>query len=52
MKYCPIRFGTTGTIDERGSSAHPLVITGLLGSIYKVTKTKTLIKEGFLAGLK
>jgi len=52
MKYCPIRFGTTGTIDERGSSAHPLVITGLLGSIYKVTKTKTLIKEGFLAGFK
>jgi superfamily II DNA or RNA helicase len=43
------RFGTTGTLD--GTQTHQLVLEGLFGPVYNVTKTKTLQDDGTLAPL-
>ena len=44
------RFGFTGTLD--GSQTHKLVLEGLFGPTYKLTKTDDLIKKGYLSKLK
>ena len=41
------RYGLTGSLDD--SQTHRLVLEGLFGPVYKVTRTKTLIEEGKLA---
>ena len=43
------RFGTTGTLD--GTQTHKLVLEGLFGPVYNVTKTKNLQDDGTLAPL-
>lgn len=43
------RFGTTGTLD--GTQTHKLVLEGLFGPVYNVTKTKDLQDDGTLAPL-
>jgi superfamily II DNA or RNA helicase len=43
------RFGTTGTLD--GTLTHKLVLEGLFGPVYQVTKTKKLQDDGTLAPL-
>lgn len=43
------RFGLTGTLD--GSETHELVLQGLFGPVYQVTKTKNLQDDGTLAPL-
>lgn len=43
------RFGTTGTLDD--TQVHKLVIEGLTGPTYKVTETKELIDQKYLADL-
>ena len=43
------RFGTTGTLD--GTQTHKLVLEGLFGPVYHVTKTKNLQDDGTLAPL-
>ena len=43
------RFGTTGTLD--GTQTHQLVLEGLFGPVYQVTKTKKLQDEKALAPL-
>jgi len=47
---CPIRIGTTGTLD--GSLTHKLVIEGLFGPVFKVTTTKKLMDRKLLSDLK
>jgi len=44
---CPIRIGTTGTLD--GTKAHKLMIEGLFGPVYKAASTKTLIEQDILS---
>lgn len=44
VKY---RYGFTGTLD--GTETHKLVLEGLFGKVYEVTKTKTLIDDKTLA---
>lgn len=41
------RYGLTGTLDD--TETHELVLTGLFGPVYQVTKTKDLIKDNTLA---
>jgi superfamily II DNA or RNA helicase len=43
------RFGFTGTLD--GTQTHKLVLEGLFGPVYQVTKTKSLQDDGTLAPL-
>jgi superfamily II DNA or RNA helicase len=43
------RFGTTGTLD--GTQTHKLVLEGLFGIVYQVTKTKILQDQNTLAPL-
>lgn len=43
------RYGLTGTLD--GTQTHQLVLEGLFGPVYQVTKTKTLQDNGTLAPL-
>lgn len=43
------RFGLTGTLD--GTQTHKLVLEGLFGPVYEVTKTKKLQDDGTLAPL-
>lgn len=43
------RYGLTGTLD--GTQTHKLVLEGLFGPTYQVTKTKTLQDDGTLAPL-
>ena len=50
LQYCPIKIGTTGTLD--GTLTHKLVIEGLFGPVHQVTKTKTLMKRKLLSELK
>ena len=45
VKY---RYGLTGTLD--GTQTHKLVLEGLFGQVFTVTKTKTLIDDKVLAG--
>ena len=44
---CKYRVGFTGTLD--GTQTNRLVLEGVFGSVNKVTKTETLIKEGHLS---
>lgn len=50
LKTCPFRVGTTGTLD--GTQTHRLVLEGLFGRSYEVTKTKELIDKKILSDLK
>jgi superfamily II DNA or RNA helicase len=43
------RYGLTGTLD--GTQTHRLVLEGLFGPVYQVTKTKSLQDDGTLAAL-
>lgn len=52
LKNCSIRIGTTGTIDEKESQAHPLTLTGLFGQIKRLVTTKKLIDRGQLSEFK
>ena len=47
LEQCPYRFGFTGTLDD--SKTHHLVLEGLFGEIRRVTTTKKLIDEKYLA---
>ena len=49
LKRCPYRIGTTGTLD--GTNTHKLVLEGLFGKAYEVTKTKTLMDKKILSDL-
>ena len=44
---CPIRIGTTGTLD--GTKAHKLMIEGLFGAVFKAASTKDLINKEILS---
>jgi len=44
------RLGATGTLDEW--KTHHIVMEGLVGKIYRITKTSTLIDKGILSPLK
>lgn len=46
---CPIRIGTTGTLD--GTHTHKLVVEGLFGKVFHVTTTSTLIEKNLLSNL-
>lgn len=50
LEDCDVRIGTTGTLD--GSLTHKLVIEGLFGPVYTVTKTKTLMERKLLSELR
>ena len=50
LKDCPYRIGTTGTLD--GTTIHKLVIEGLFGRVFEVTKTKKLMEKKILSTLK
>lgn len=50
LKTCPFRVGTTGTLD--GTQTHRLVLEGLFGRAYEVTKTKELIEKKILSDLR
>lgn len=50
LKECPIRIGTTGTLD--GTHIHKLVIEGLFGRVFNVTSTKELMEKDLLTNLK
>ena len=50
LKDCPYRIGTTGTLD--GTAVHKLVIEGLFGRVFEVTKTKELMDKKILSTLK
>ena len=43
MPECQYRYGFTGTLD--GTQTHRLVLEGLFGSVFEVTKTKDLIDD-------
>ena len=47
---CPIRIGTTGTLDD--TKTHKFILEGLFGPIYEVTTSKELIDAKYLADLK
>ena len=49
MAIIKYRYGFTGTLD--GSQTHKWVLEGLFGPSYKVTGTKKLQDEGYLASL-
>lgn len=50
LEDCDVRIGTTGTLD--GTLTHKLVIEGLFGPVYEVTKTKILMERKLLSHLK
>ena len=50
LKECPVRIGTTGTLD--GTHIHKLVIEGLFGRVFNVTSTKELMEKDLLTNLK
>jgi superfamily II DNA or RNA helicase len=49
LTSCPIRVGTTGTLD--GTHTHKLVVEGLFGRVLHVTTTATLIEKNLLSNL-
>jgi len=49
LHHAKYRYGFTGTLD--GTQTHKWVLEGLFGPSYKVTQTKKLIDEGYLATL-
>ena len=50
LENCPVRIGTTGTLD--GTKTHKFVLEGLFGPVYEVTTTKKLMEDKHLANLK
>ena len=50
LTNCPIRIGTTGTLD--GTKTHKYVLEGLFGPAYEVITTKKLMDDEHLAQLK
>lgn len=50
MPHVKYRYGLTGTLD--GTQTHKLVLEGLFGSVFTVTKTKKLIDDNVLASFK
>ena len=46
---CEYRIGTTGTLD--GTKTHKLMLEGLFGPVYKVTTTRQLMDQDYLADL-
>jgi len=50
METVEYRIGTTGSLDN--NKIHSLLITGVLGTIYKVITTNELIKQSSLSDLK
>lgn len=49
LTECPIRIGTTGTLD--GTHTHKLVVEGLFGRVLHVTTTSDLIEKNLLSNL-
>lgn len=47
MPECKYRYGFTGTLV--GSHTHKLLLEGIFGSVYEVTRSKKLIDDGTLA---
>jgi superfamily II DNA or RNA helicase len=47
MPHVKYRYGLTGTIDD--ALAHKLILEGLFGELFRVTKTKTLIDNNVLS---
>lgn len=47
MPHVKYRYGLTGTLD--GTQTHKLVLEGLFGSVFTVTKTKKLIDDNVLS---
>ena len=45
----PYKIGTTGTLN--GTKCHEMVLEGLFGPVYKVTTTKQLMDDNYLADL-
>lgn len=50
MVNCPVRIGTTGTLDD--SKVNKLVLEGLFGPVMQVERTENLMKAGQVAQLK
>ena len=50
MPHVKYRYGLTGTLD--GTQTHKLVLEGLFGTVFTVTKTKKLIEDKVLASFK
>lgn len=50
LTNCPIRIGTTGTLD--GTKVNKLVLEGLFGPVYQVERTDSLIAQGRLSALR
>ena len=50
MPHVKYRYGLTGTLD--GTQTHKLVLEGLFGTVFTVTKTKKLIDDNVLASFK
>jgi superfamily II DNA or RNA helicase len=49
LSNCPIRIGTTGTLD--GTKVNQLTLEGYIGPVYNVTTTKELINQNYLSEL-
>ena len=49
LTKCPIRIGTTGTLD--GTQTHKLVLEGLFGPVRQLVTTKELQDQGYVAKL-
>lgn len=47
MANCHLRFGTSGTLDN--AEVNKMVLEGLFGPVYNVTRTRDLIEDGTLA---
>ena len=47
MPDCQYRYGFTGTLD--GTQTHRLVLEGIFGQVYEVTRTRKLIEDNTLA---
>lgn len=50
MTDCPMRIGTTGTLD--GTQVNKLVLEGLFGQVFQVEETHQLMKDNRVATLK
>lgn len=49
LQSCPVRIGTTGTLD--GSKVNQLILEGYIGPVYSVTSTQKLIESNILSKL-
>jgi superfamily II DNA or RNA helicase len=50
LKNCPVRVGTTGTLD--GSKVNQMVLEGIFGEVFVVETTRSLMDQGFISELK